>query len=230
MPRATEHVRRHFTIIEDVNKAFLGASCRRAPGCMKPEGLRGGVQNLGADWNTWVTPAADRDATPHERERVMEFGQLVSQTDLGVRSRIGSYLDIEEFLRFLAVNAFIANGDSYLGGGHLYIYLDPADDKFASSRGIGCRWDRVTSAGPDSTAPPVTAIRRSSALGAGRSGRGRALQDDPARAGGHGVQQGGNDAAVTRSKAPCRSATTRRAFPGKPRGLRATARRGFGGK
>jgi spore coat protein H len=124
----------YFTIIEDVNKTFLERVLPPGTGLlMKPEGLRGGVQNLGADWNTWVTRLRpDREATAHERQRVMEFGQLVSQPDVDVfRSRIGSYLDVEEFLRFLAVNAFIANGDSYLGGGHnFYIYLDPADNKF----------------------------------------------------------------------------------------------------
>lgn len=123
----------YFTIIEDVNKTFLERVLPPGNGLlMKPEGLRGGISNLGADWNQWVARMRpDRDATPHERQRMMELGQLVSQPDVDVfRSRIGQYLDVEEFLRFLAVNAFIANGDSYLGGGHnFYVYLDPADDK-----------------------------------------------------------------------------------------------------
>jgi hypothetical protein len=37
---------------------------------------------------------------------------------------------VDQFLRFVAVNAIIANNDSYLRGGHnFYIYLDPKDGK-----------------------------------------------------------------------------------------------------
>ena len=62
----------------------------------------------------------------------MEFAQLISQTDVALfRAKIGTYLDVDQFLRFIAVNAFIVNTDSYLRGGHnFYIYLDPKDDKF----------------------------------------------------------------------------------------------------
>jgi hypothetical protein len=49
---------------------------------------------------------------------------------------------VDEFLRFIAVNAFIVNTDSYLRGGHnFYLYLDPADDKFRFFRGTRIwRW------------------------------------------------------------------------------------------
>jgi hypothetical protein len=123
-----------FTIIEDVNKRFLERVLPPGTGLlMKPEGLRGGIQNLGDTWAQYSTRLRpDRDATPHEQQRVMEFAQLISQSDVNVfRSRIGSYLDVDEFLRYIAVNALIGNWDSYLGGGHnFYLYLDPADDRF----------------------------------------------------------------------------------------------------
>jgi spore coat protein CotH len=62
----------------------------------------------------------------------MEFSELCSQNDVALfRSKVGTYLDVEQFLRFIAVNAFTSNWDSYLGGGHnFYLYLDPKDDKF----------------------------------------------------------------------------------------------------
>ena len=123
-----------FTVIEDVNKRFLERVLPPGTGLlMKPEGLRGGIQSLGDTWGAYATRLRpDRDATPHEQQRVMEFAQLISQPDANVfRSRISSYLDVDEFLRYIAVNALIGNWDSYLGGGHnFYLYLDPADDKF----------------------------------------------------------------------------------------------------
>ena len=123
-----------FTIIEDVNKTFLERVLPPGTGLlMKPEGLRGGVRSLGDAWSQYAPVLRpDRDATTHEQQRVMEFSKLVSQTDVALfRSRIGDYLDVETFLRFIAVNAFLVNWDGYLRGGHnFYLYLDPADDKF----------------------------------------------------------------------------------------------------
>lgn len=123
-----------FTLIEDVNNRLLERLLPPGNGLvMKPEGARGGVQLLSESWASYIqTYRPDRDATAHEQQRVMDFGRLISQTDVALfRSRIESFLDIDEFLRFIAVNAFIVNTDSYLRGGHnFYLYLDPADDKF----------------------------------------------------------------------------------------------------
>jgi spore coat protein CotH len=62
----------------------------------------------------------------------MEFARLISQSDVALfRAKIGTYLDVDEFLRFVAVNALISNSDSYLNGMHnFYLYLDPKDDRF----------------------------------------------------------------------------------------------------
>src|SRR5207244_8583378 len=40
-------------------------------------------------------------------------------------------LDVDEFLRFMAVNSLIANIDSFFGLGHNYfLYLSPKDNRF----------------------------------------------------------------------------------------------------
>jgi hypothetical protein len=123
-----------FALIEDVNQTFLEREVPPGTGLlMKPEGIRGGIQNMGTSWSQYVgTYRPDRDATPREQQRVMAFAALISQPDVTrFRKEIGEYLDVERFLRFIAVNALIANTDSYLGGGHnFYLYLDPKDDKF----------------------------------------------------------------------------------------------------
>ena len=123
-----------FTIIEDVNKKFLERVLPPGNGLlMKPEQLGGGIRNLGETWAQYAAKLRpDREATPHEQKRVMDFSRLVSQSDTELfRANVGSYLDIDQFLRFLVVNAFCSNWDSYLGGSHnFYFYLDPRDDKF----------------------------------------------------------------------------------------------------
>jgi hypothetical protein len=123
-----------FTIIEDVNHKFLERVLPQGNGLlMKPEQLGGGIHRLGDTWAQYAAKLRpDREATPHEQQRVMEFSELCSQSDVALfRSKVGTYLDVDQFLRFIAVNAFMSNWDSYLGGGHnFYLYLDPNDDKF----------------------------------------------------------------------------------------------------
>jgi spore coat protein CotH len=123
-----------FALIEDVNATFLERALPPGTGLLfKPEGLRGGVQSLGANWASYVPSyRPDREATPQEQQRFVEFAALVSQTDVvRFRARIGDYLDVDLFLRFLAVHAMLANTDSYLGGSHnFYLYLDPRDNRF----------------------------------------------------------------------------------------------------
>ena len=123
-----------YTIIEDVNKKFLERVLPPGAGLMmKPEGNRGGVQYKGETWAQYApTLRPDRDATPREQQRVMDFSKLCSQSDAATfRAQIDGYLDVDEFLRFIAVNALLVNSDSYIGGGHnFFFYLDSVDDKF----------------------------------------------------------------------------------------------------
>jgi spore coat protein H len=123
-----------YTLVENVNKQFLKRVLPPGTGLlMKPEGTRGGVQSLGPAWSSYIsTYRPEREATPHEQQRMIEFAGLISQPDVAVfREKIGTYLDVDGFLRFIAVNLFIANNDSYIGGNHnYYLYLDPKDDKF----------------------------------------------------------------------------------------------------
>ena len=122
-----------FTLIEDVNTTFVERALPPGKGLlMKPEGMRGGVQSLGNDWSAYAPIyRPDRAATPAEQQRMMAFAALVSQTDVArFRSTIGEFLDVEQFLRFLAVHAFIVNTDSYVRGGHNFLlYLDPTDGR-----------------------------------------------------------------------------------------------------
>lgn len=141
-----------FTIIEDVNKRFLTRVLPPGTGLlMKPEGLRGGVQGTSDNWASYTpTLRPDREATTHEQQRVLEFAHLISQPDVALfRAKIGTYLDVDEFLRFVAVNALIVNMDSYLTGGHnFYLYLDPKDDRFRF-----IPWDQDLSMGSRSFGP-----------------------------------------------------------------------------
>jgi spore coat protein H len=122
-----------YTLIENVNKQFLKNALPPGTGLLfKPEGTRGGVTSRGDSWSQYTsTFRPDREATPEEQKRVIEFANLVSQPEAALfREKIGTYLDVDEFLRYIAVNSFLVNWDSYLTGNHnYYFYLDPKDNK-----------------------------------------------------------------------------------------------------
>jgi len=123
-----------FAFIEDVNDTFLERVMPPGRGLlMKPEGTRGGIQNLGDTWSSYATLyKPERDATPAEQRRLIALAQLVSQPEVArFRHEIHQHLDVDAFLRFIAVHALISNTDSYLSGSHnYYLYLDPRDSKF----------------------------------------------------------------------------------------------------
>jgi spore coat protein CotH len=122
-----------FTVIEQVDKTFLKDRFGNGKGLlMKPERLRA-FDYLGENWDAYKARYQPKhDPTPAEAKKVIDFAKLLNQgNDEQFAKEIGSYLDIDEFLRFLAATAMLSNLDSFLTMGHnFYIYLNPATDKF----------------------------------------------------------------------------------------------------
>src|SRR5262249_17493128 len=72
------------------------------------------------------------EPTPEQAKRLIAFVRLVQQADDGqFRKEIASYLDIDKFLRFMAVQALIANADGFFTLGYNYsLFLDPGTSRF----------------------------------------------------------------------------------------------------
>lgn len=122
-----------FTIIEQVNKPFLKDRFKSKKGfLMKPEGVSS-VEYHGDDWIDYESLyRPDNKPLVGQSERVIQFARLVNQSDdKQFQSSIDSYLDVDKFLRFIAVNALIVNLDTLLVmPQNYYLYLDPRNDKF----------------------------------------------------------------------------------------------------
>jgi spore coat protein H len=121
-----------YTFVEHVDKSFLKDHFKNAKGLLfKPENMRG-IEYLGDDWaryNSRFHPK--REPTAEESKRVIEFARLIHKADdAAFQKQIGDYLDIDVFLRFVAVNTLMPNTDSFLTTGHnYYIYLNPRTNK-----------------------------------------------------------------------------------------------------
>lgn len=126
-----------YTMVEQVDETFLLRNLGNDSGLLlKPERVMG-LQYFGADWSAYndlYDPKSGHKGKQGDRakQRLIEFTKLVNiADDAEFKSKIASYLDVDEFLRFLAGNAITANLDSFLSMGHnYYLYLNPATNKF----------------------------------------------------------------------------------------------------
>ncbi len=121
-----------YTVVEEADKPFLKDRFGTDKGLvMKPEGLRD-FTDLGDDWDRYKKAyAPKRDATPEEGKRLVAFAKLVDKADDATfRKDIESYLDVDNYLRFMAATAFLANTDSFFDLGHnYYLHLNPKTNK-----------------------------------------------------------------------------------------------------
>ena len=122
-----------YTIIEQVNNAFLKNHFQTKKGLlMKPEGVAS-VEYFGEDWESYESRyRPDDEPLFSQAKRVIEFARLINESDDNrFRSAIDSFLDVDGFLRFIAVNALIVNLDTLLAmPQNYYLYLHPKTQKF----------------------------------------------------------------------------------------------------
>src|SRR5262249_9152707 len=71
-------------------------------------------------------------ATDAQKSRVIDFARLVSFADKSeFARRLGEFLDLDEFARFLAGEVLLSCYDGLLSDGqNFYVYLDPKSNKF----------------------------------------------------------------------------------------------------
>lgn len=111
-----------FTVVEEIDQAFFKERLGAKVGTLvKPEGLRG-MPDLGDDWASYAARYVSKvTAKPDDAARFVAFVRFVNRaSDEEFAARIGDYLDVDEFLRFLAGEVVLVNTDSPLGMNHNY--------------------------------------------------------------------------------------------------------------
>ncbi|HTU94040.1 MAG TPA: CotH kinase family protein [Gemmataceae bacterium] len=122
-----------YTLVETVDKTFLKDRFGSAKGLLlKPERV-GPLEHLGDDWQAYEERY--RPKTPGDvraKQRLIAFTKLIQKADdKTFKQEIDKYLDVDEFLRFLAVTVTLVNMDSFIGLTHNYLlYLDPKTNQF----------------------------------------------------------------------------------------------------
>jgi putative membrane-bound dehydrogenase-like protein len=122
-----------YTLVENVDRRFLADRFGTDKGLlMKPFRVRG-IDHLGDDWEKYQGQYRPQsEPTAEQARRVIAFARLVNQAgDEQFKKEIASYLDVDEFLGFLAANALLSNLESFFALGHNYsLYLHPETNQF----------------------------------------------------------------------------------------------------
>jgi len=117
-----------YSISENVDENFAEDRFNTSKGAIFKPSTQELFTDWGADWSAYnQSYDPTTDLTEVQKQRVMAFGRLVSKaTDEEFAAQIGDYLDLDDFARYFAVLAWIANHDSLLQNGqNFYTYLHP---------------------------------------------------------------------------------------------------------
>jgi len=122
-----------YTLVENIGKNFAEERFGSKKGALfKPE-TRDIFNDLGDDWSRYEKSyGAKEDLSDAQQNRVVEFSKFVSKApDAEFAAKLGDYLNIDEFARFMAATVWLSNLDSLLSMGHnFYVYLEPKTHRF----------------------------------------------------------------------------------------------------
>ena len=123
-----------YTLVEPVGGEFLKREFGTKKGMLlKPEQMKG-LGYLGDDWDNYTEryhPKAE--PSPEEASRFIAFVRFIQQADPDTFSRrLADYIDPKAFARYVALNAILANVDSFIGNGHNY-FLEVHPDTHKAS-------------------------------------------------------------------------------------------------
>jgi spore coat protein CotH len=115
-----------YTLVEEVNKRFLKTRFEESKGLLLKPDMARNLPYQGENWDAYKKLYVPKtEGTAATQKRFIEFLKLVHQSsNAEFEKQIESMLDVDEFLRFLAINAMTSNLDSILSMGHnFYIYV-----------------------------------------------------------------------------------------------------------
>ena len=120
-------------MVEDVDNNFAQERFSTREGAIFKPSTQSLFSYLGDDWakyNQIYDPKTDLTAT--QKQRVIDFAKLVTNgSDAEFAAQLPSYIDLDEFARYLSINVWLVNMDSILAmGQNYYLYLNPATNRF----------------------------------------------------------------------------------------------------
>jgi hypothetical protein len=122
-----------YSMTEAVDKQFAARHFGTKRGALFKPVSPSLFTDLGADWAAY-NQVYDPKGAPYDEQKqaVMELSRFVTQADAAAfAARLGEFIDLPEFARFMAVMVYLSDLDGILGPGqNLYLHFHPKDQRF----------------------------------------------------------------------------------------------------
>jgi spore coat protein CotH len=131
-----KHDRRYFglyNLVEDVGNAFAEDRFAAKKGAIFKPVTPNLFSDLGDNWKSYnQTYDPKGDVSEEQKRRVIEFSKFASTaSDSDFAAKIGDYIDLDNFARYMAITTWLTDLDGILGPGqNYYVYLHPKTQKF----------------------------------------------------------------------------------------------------
>ena len=131
-----KHDRQYFglyNLVEDVGAAFVEEQLKVSKGALFKPVTPNLFSDMGNDWKSYnQTYDPKGTVSDDQKRRVMEFCQFASTaSDADFAAKLGDYVDLDNFARYMAITAWLTDVDGILGPGqNYYVYLHPTTQKF----------------------------------------------------------------------------------------------------
>jgi spore coat protein H len=123
-----------YSLVENLDKNFAGEVLGAKDAALFKPVTPSLFADLGDDWKSYnQTYDPKREPTAEQKQRVIDLCKLVTRADdAEFAARLGEYVELEEFARFLAVTVWLSELDGILGPGqNLFLHLDPKTHKLS---------------------------------------------------------------------------------------------------
>lgn len=123
-----------YSIVEDVDDHFALDRFSTNQGLLLKPVTQNLFHYMGDDWAKYnQTYDPKDDMTEAQTKRVIDFCKFVTSADDDqFAAKLGDYLDLDEFARFMAVTVWLTDLDSILDNGqNFYVWLSPETQKFS---------------------------------------------------------------------------------------------------
>lgn len=122
-----------YSVVENVDEVFEKDRFGTKKGAIFKPTTQALFGDLGDDWSAYAHSYDPKtELTKAQQRRVIDFGQLVTYADdAEFARRLGDFVDLDAFARFIAVTTFTSNTDSILHTGqNFYLFLHPKTHRF----------------------------------------------------------------------------------------------------
>jgi len=123
-----------YSIVEDVDDKFAMDRFGTNQGLLLKPVTNSLFHYLGEDWAKYNQIYDPKDDMSNEqKKRVMDFCKFVTNADADeFAAKLGDWVDLDEFARFMSVTVWLTDLDSILDNGqNFYVFLNPTTQKFS---------------------------------------------------------------------------------------------------